>query len=164
MDSTDNTPLETEHDELSQDYAQGLNDLDHIDAAERGEPETTEQPEQSEIDEPQLDAGAAVAMVEMGMFMSQQYISSAAGVDFQFDAEAKEKFLTASGPLIEKYGLTWLAWFENYKEEIMFGVAAVGLGYSSLNAVKRLQAEQAAIIAEKAKEAANDEQEQKAAA
>ena len=161
MDNVDNTQLEAEHDEVNQDFTQGLNDLDRIDASERGEPEhqDTQEPEETT-----LDSGAAVAMVEMGMFMSQQYISSAAGVDFQFDADAKEKFLAASGPLIEKYGLTWLAWFENYKEEIMFGVAAVGLGYSSLNAVKRLQAEQAAIIAEKAKEAANDEQKQEAAA
>ncbi|TVU63010.1 hypothetical protein FQP88_09090 [Vibrio atlanticus] len=159
MDKPENLALEAEQqassattDEL--DYQAGFADLDSMDSVAHGEPEQTAEPEQ---EAETMDSAAAVGMVSMGLFMSEQYISGAAGVDFEFNPEAKAKFLEASGPLIEKYGLTWLSWFDAYKEEIFFGVAAFGLGYSSINTVKRLKALQE-------KEAENDGETQEAAA
>ena len=159
MDKPENPALEAEQqassattDEL--DYRAGFADLDSMDSVAHGEPEQTAEPEQ---EAETMDSAAAVGMVSMGLFMSEQYISGAAGVDFEFNPEAKAKFLEASGPLIEKYGLTWLSWFDAYKEEIFFGVAAFGLGYSGINTVKRLKALQE-------KEAENDGETQEAAA
>ena len=160
MNEPDNTELETDLQAVdtpttnAPDYQEGLADLDALDSAINGEPEQTAEPDQ---ETETMDSAAAVGMVGMGLFMSEQYISGAAGVDFEFNPEAKAKFLEASGPLIEKYGLTWLSWFDAYKEEIFFGVAAFGLGYSSINTVKRLKALQEA-------EVANDGETQKAAA
>lgn len=76
--------------------------------------------------------------------MSEQYLSSTIGMPFSFDDEAKQKFLAATAPLVEKHGLTWVAWFDNYKEEVLFALAAFGLGYSGFSQLKRLQAEKAA--------------------
>ena len=168
MNEPDNTELETDLQAVdtpttnTADYQEGLADLDALDSAINGEPEQTAEPSRETSRETSreaetMDSDAAVGMVGMGLFMSEQYISGAAGVDFEFNPEAKAKFLEASGPLIEKYGLTWLSWFDAYKEEIFFGVAAFGLGYSSINTVKRLKALQEA-------EVANDGETQKAAA
>ncbi|MGR5096866.1 hypothetical protein ACPV5O_26350 [Vibrio maritimus] len=121
------------------DYQAGLNDLAEIDTEQSGEPTEPEETEQETI-----DSAAVVGMTQMGLFLSEQYLSNAAGVDFKFDEEAKEKFLEATAPLVEKYGLTWLGWFEQYKEEILFGVATFGLGFSGFTTIKRLQAEKAA--------------------
>lgn len=121
------------------DYQAGLNDLAEIDTEQSGEPTESEETEQQAI-----DSAAVVGMTQMGLFLSEQYLSNAAGVDFKFDEEAKQKFLEATAPLVEKYGLTWLGWFEQYKEEILFGVATFGLGFSGFTTIKRLQAEKAA--------------------
>lgn len=121
------------------DYQAGLNDLAEIDTEQSGEPTEPEETEQEAI-----DSAAVVGMTQMGLFLSEQYLSNAAGVDFKFDEEAKQKFLEATAPLVEKYGLTWLGWFEQYKEEILFGVATFGLGFSGFTTIKRLQAEKAA--------------------
>ncbi|NOH96272.1 hypothetical protein [Vibrio sp. 99-70-13A1] len=158
MDKPDNTELEAENQAVhtvaanDDNYNAAFDDLDAMDKQTQG----TEAANDDEA-EPPVDSAAVVGMVGMGLFMSEQFISGSAGVEFTFDEKAKEKFLESSGPLIEKYGLTWLTWFENYKEEIMFGVAAVGLGYSGINSIKRLQALQE-------KEAANDAETEKAAA
>jgi hypothetical protein len=121
------------------DYQAGLNDLAEIDTEQNGEPTEAEETEQETI-----DSAAVVGMTQMGLFLSEQYLSNAAGVDFKFDEEAKQKFLEATAPLVEKYGLTWLGWFDQYKEEILFGVATFGLGFSGFTTIKRLQAEKAA--------------------
>lgn len=162
MDNLDNPELDavsqvheqTENDTMFDD---GFASLDSLDAAQNGEPVG----EAEAAPESKMDSAAVVGMVGMGLFMSEQFISSSAGVEFAFDNQAKDKFLEASAPLVEKYGLTWLGWFEQYKEELLFGMAAFGLGYSSLNTIKRLQAEKLTI---QSKAASNDDQEQAAAA
>lgn len=165
MDKPENTELETEHQAdnqtapVAQDFNQAFADLDAIDTVESGAPD---EPETELEDQPEaLDPSAAVGFVDMGLFMSEQYISGASGVDFAFDETARAKFLEACAPLIGKYGLTWLKWFDAYKEEIMFGVATVGLGYSSINIIKRLQTEQ---LMKAQAEAANDGKESETAA
>lgn len=159
MDNLESTELEATTQAIEPNFENGFSDLDFLDSAQSGEPEAEKVEEQET--EPELDSAAVVGMVGMGLFMSEQYISGAAGVDFSFDEQAKEKFLEASAPLVAKYGLTWLGWFENYKEELLFGMATFGLGYSSLNTIKRLQAEKIAIEADKA---ANDDQDTQTAA
>lgn len=112
-----------------------LQDLGAVDSEESGEAEITQSPET------ELDTAAAVAMVEMGIIMSEQYIASASGLPFEFDEKSKNKFLDASGPLMQKHGLTWLAWFEQWKEELVFSGAALGLYLSSRKQLMKLQLE-----------------------
>ncbi|ELK8329011.1 TPA: hypothetical protein RQJ80_003064 [Vibrio vulnificus] len=156
----ENQTTQAHETELTQDngadFQAGFADLDALDATASGVPADDEQTEDAPAEA--IDSAAVVGMVEFGLFMSEQYIGNVAQVDFQFDAKAKEKFLESCGPLIGKYGLTWLAWFDNYKEEILFGVASVGLAYSGINTVKRLQREQLK------QEAVNDDKETQAAA
>ncbi|MCG3728992.1 hypothetical protein [Vibrio cincinnatiensis] len=112
-----------------------LQDLGAVDGVESGEEES------DQTKETELDPAAAVAMVEMGMVMSEQYIASASGLPFEFDEKSKDKFLAASGPLMQKHGLTWLAWFEQWKEELIFSGAALGLYLSSRKQLMKLQTE-----------------------
>ncbi|SEG21611.1 hypothetical protein [Vibrio hangzhouensis] len=139
------------------EFQTGLDDLAQLDNELSGEPLEPSEPEQSG-----MDSAAVVGMTEMGLFMSEQYISSAAGVEFAFDETAKQKFLEATAPLVEKYGLTWLGWFDAYKEEILFGLATFGLGYSGFTTIKRLQSEKAANDAA-LKQGGKDGEEAKAA-
>lgn len=138
--------MSNEHNDVSMEaanepeYQTGLDDLQAMDDEHNTDPNDP----QAEPESEGVDSAAVVGMAEMGLFMSEQYLSSTIGMPFSFDDEAKQKFLAATAPLVEKHGLTWVAWFDNYKEEVLFALAAFGLGYSGFSQLKRLQAEKAA--------------------
>lgn len=137
-----------EHDEVTSDnteFEQAFNDLEALDRLESG----IEEPESSGDNESTIDpltSAALLGAVEMGLNASEGIIAMASGVDFEYKAEQKGKFIDASGPLLQKYGLTWLEWFDKYKEEAMMGFASFGLFASSVATIKRLRLEQAIML------------------
>lgn len=133
------------------EYNQGLDDLAQFDGVESGEDEA-----QAAANDDELDPAAAVAMVEMGLLASEQFIAGSSGLPFEYDEQSKQKFLAASGPLMQKHGLTWLAWFDNYKEELVFSGAALGLYLSSRKQLMKLQLEHMGASANDGEETAND--------
>lgn len=133
------------------EYSQGLDDLAQFDGVESGEDEA-----QAAANDDELDPAAAVAMVEMGLLASEQFIAGSSGLPFEYDEQSKQKFLAASGPLMQKHGLTWLAWFDNYKEELVFSGAALGLYLSSRKQLMKLQLEHMGASANDGEETAND--------
>ncbi|WP_217515406.1 hypothetical protein [Vibrio metschnikovii] len=133
------------------EYSQALDDLAQFDGVESGEDEA-----QAAANDDELDPAAAVAMVEMGLLASEQFIAGSSGLPFEYDEQSKQKFLAASGPLMQKHGLTWLAWFDNYKEELVFSGAALGLYLSSRKQLMKLQLEHMGASANDGEETAND--------
>ncbi|WP_187984773.1 hypothetical protein [Vibrio metschnikovii] len=133
------------------EYTQALDDLAQFDGVESGEDEA-----QAAANDDELDPAAAVAMVEMGLIASEQFIAGSSGLPFEYDEQSKQKFLAASGPLMQKHGLTWLAWFDNYKEELVFSGAALGLYLSSRKQLMKLQLEHMGASANDGEETAND--------
>ncbi|WP_332406112.1 hypothetical protein [Vibrio metschnikovii] len=133
------------------EYSQALEDLAQFDGVESGEDEA-----QAAANDDELDPAAAVAMVEMGLLASEQFIAGSSGLPFEYDEQSKQKFLAASGPLMQKHGLTWLAWFDNYKEELVFSGAALGLYLSSRKQLMKLQLEHMGASANDGEETAND--------
>ncbi|EOB4246544.1 hypothetical protein ACIL2N_002361 [Vibrio metschnikovii] len=137
--------------EVEPEYSQALDDLAQFDGVESGEDEA-----QAAANDDELDPAAAVAMVEMGLLASEQFIAGSSGLPFEYDEQSKQKFLAASGPLMQKHGLTWLAWFDNYKEELVFSGAALGLYLSSRKQLMKLQLEHMGASANDGEETAND--------
>ncbi|EKO3677634.1 hypothetical protein M3912_002833 [Vibrio metschnikovii] len=133
------------------EYSQALDDLAQFDGVESVEDEA-----QAAANDDELDPAAAVAMVEMGLLASEQFIAGSSGLPFEYDEQSKQKFLAASGPLMQKHGLTWLAWFDNYKEELVFSGAALGLYLSSRKQLMKLQLEHMGASANDGEETAND--------
>lgn len=133
------------------EYSQALDDLAQFDGVESGEDEA-----QAAANDDELDPAAAVAMVEMGLLASEQFIAGSSGLQFEYDEQSKQKFLAASGPLMQKHGLTWLAWFDNYKEELVFSGAALGLYLSSRKQLMKLQLEHMGASANDGEETATD--------
>lgn len=133
------------------EYTQALDDLAQFDGVESGADEA-----QAAANDDELDPAAAVAMVEMGLVMSEQFIAGSSGLPFEYDEQSKQKFLAASGPLMQKHGLTWLAWFDNYKEELVFSGAALGLYLSSRKQLMKLQLEHMGASANDGEETATD--------
>ncbi|WP_332398563.1 hypothetical protein [Vibrio metschnikovii] len=133
------------------EYTQALDDLAQFDGVKSGEDEA-----QAAANDDELDPAAAVAMVEMGLVISEQFIAGSSGLQFEYDEQSKQKFLAASGPLMQKHGLTWLAWFDNYKEELVFGGAALGLYLSSRKQLMKLQLEHMGASANDGEETADD--------
>ncbi|MBV7264111.1 hypothetical protein KCG43_19040 [Photobacterium sp. WH24] len=93
-------------------------------------------------------AEAAVDLLDLGFVLSEQAITFAIGLDFEYDEKAKAKVLKAAGPLMQKHGATWLNWLGQYKEEILFLVAVIGLGGVTARQVKGLRAEKRAQLAD----------------
>lgn len=139
------------HQAVEPEYSQALDDLAQFDGVESGEDEA-----QAAANDDELDPAAAVAMVEMGLLASEQFIAGSSGLPFEYDEQSKQKFLAASGPLMQKHGLTWLAWFDNYKEELVFSGAALGLYLSSRKQLMKLQLEHMGASANDGEETAND--------
>ncbi|MDO6708133.1 hypothetical protein [Photobacterium sp. 1_MG-2023] len=114
--------------------------------------ESQETPEPDEVAQDAANdddaAEAAVDLLDLGFVLSEQAISFAIGMDFEYDEKAKGKVLKAAGPLMQKHGATWLNWLGQYKEEILFLVAVVGLGGVTARQVKGLRAEKRAQLAE----------------
>ncbi|WP_413114073.1 hypothetical protein [Thaumasiovibrio sp. DFM-14] len=73
---------------------------------------------------------------------------------FAFDAAARDNAIEKFGPLLVKYGNLLPLWLVKYEEEINAGYAAVQLVGNSVGKVKKLKAEDAALLAQQ--EAAND--------
>ncbi|EKO3579535.1 hypothetical protein ACQSNA_002389 [Vibrio metschnikovii] len=140
------------HQAVEPEYTQALDDLAQFDGVESGE----EGEHDSAANDNELDPAAAVAMVEMGLLASEQFIAGSSGLPFEYDEQSKQKFLAASGPLMQKHGLTWLAWFDNYKEELVFSGAALGLYLSSRKQLMKLQLEHMGASANDGEETATD--------
>ncbi|BDU42888.1 hypothetical protein [Vibrio nigripulchritudo] len=158
----DETQVNETSEEITQDGEQSfdaaLSQLDDMDKKARGE-ETSEEQKEGDPDSEQetIDAEAATGMIEFGLYASEAWIAKSSELPFEWDEDLKEKFLKSCTPLIEKYGMTWLAFFEQYKEEIVFLGATGTLGFSAFKTLKRLQAEKEALIALQEKEAANEQ-------
>ena len=103
---------------------------------------------------------AGVAVVDMFFVLSEELISFATGLEFEYNEKAKNKVLKAAGPLMKKHGDTWLNWLGQYKEEVLFLVAVVGLGGVTTRQVKTLRAEKLAQLAQEQpkKEESTDEE------
>ncbi len=99
------------------------------------------------------DTKAAVGMVNVGFTVSESLISGVTGLEFKYEEGAKQSVLESLEPLIDKYGLTWLGWFDKYKEEIMFAIAFGGLAFTSWTQLGKLKREKIAELsaAEQAK-------------
>lgn len=92
------------------------------------------------------DTKAAVGMVEVGFVVSESLISGVTGLEFKYEEGAKQSVLESLEPLIDKYGLSWLGWFDKYKEEIMFAVAFGGLAFTSWMQLGKLKKEKIAEL------------------
>ncbi len=99
------------------------------------------------------DAKAVVALAQVGFSVSESFISHFTGLEFKYDEASKDGVLEALEPLIEKYGLTWLSWFDKYREEIMFAVAFGGLTFTSWMQLKKAHAVKAQQLAYEAQAA-----------
>ncbi|EPC9273198.1 hypothetical protein ACVEQE_004646 [Vibrio vulnificus] len=114
----------------SSSFEAALAQLDANDAAEK-EAEQPKQEESTSSTTSKQDAQAAVGMAQVGFTVSENLISGLTGLDFKYDEASKEGVLEALEPLIEKHGLTWLKWFDKYREEIVFAIAFGGLAFTS---------------------------------
>ena len=108
------------------------------------EKEDTEQAEQGQAtaEAAALDSAALCGLVDFGLSFGETIIQGATQLpEFKFDAEKRQNFITSTQPVVDKYGLTWLSWFEAYQAEIMMGIATITLFGSSYAQVKALQTE-----------------------
>lgn len=95
-----------------------------------------------------FDAEAAAGLVNYGLSFAEMAIQGACDLpEFTFDAEKRDAFIKETKPLLDKYGMTWLGYFEQYKAEISFGLATLSLCGGSVMQVKRLQNEKTEKLA-----------------
>ncbi|MGF1732294.1 hypothetical protein [Photobacterium kasasachensis] len=118
---------------------------------------------QAKEDNQKVETEAAAGMVFIGLMTVEQTMKAMVHPDFAFDPEQAESVAYKVAPLIVKYGGNPPPWLAAYMDEIM-AVAAIGmLGFSSWMQVKQLKAADIAAAKERAKQAANDDQQQEAA-
>ncbi|EGQ7984214.1 hypothetical protein HJA60_004294 [Vibrio vulnificus] len=128
----------------SSSFESALAQLDANDKAAQEAEEAAAQPESEEENKTsKQDAKAAVGMVQVGFTVSENLISGLTGVDFKYDEASKDGVLEALEPLVEKHGLTWLKWFDKYREEIVFAIAFGGLAFTSWMQLKKATNEKA---------------------
>ncbi|MGF1736720.1 hypothetical protein [Photobacterium satsumensis] len=122
------------------------------------DPTTADPQEQQQ----ELEQQAAGAMVFVGLMTIEQTMKTMVHHNFEFDPQQAENVAQKIAPLIVKYGGNPPPWLAKYMDEIM-AIAAIGmLGLSSYMQVRSLKIKDAEL-AKKAKQAANDDQQQEAA-
>ncbi|MFV0447641.1 MAG: hypothetical protein ACK5MF_04105 [Vibrio sp.] len=125
----------------SASFDSALAQLDATDKAAQEAQEATKQPEEDKTSK--QDAKAAVGMAQTAFIVSENLISGLTGIEFKYDEASKNGVLEALEPLIEKHGLTWLGWFDKYREEIVFAIAFGGLAFTSWMQLKKATAQKA---------------------
>ncbi len=135
------TPEELTVDSLLADFDASSFDsaLAQLDANDKADKEAEQpQPEaKAEEKNAKQDAQAVVGMASVAFTVSENLISGLTGVNFKYDEASKDGVLDALEPLIEKHGLTWLKWFDKYREEIVFAIAFGGLAFTSWMQLKK---------------------------
>lgn len=128
----ENNPIEMkERDQLAEQAALGM-DNEEIPESEPSNEAPTDD----------FDSEAVAGLVDYGLSFAEMAIQGACDVpEFSFDADKRKAFIEETKPLLDKYGVTWLGYFDQYKAEISFGLASVSLIGGSIMQVKRLQRE-----------------------
>lgn len=87
------------------------------------------------------DKSESVSLFLDGMFtLAEQATTALSGVDFQFDAQGKEKVITAALPVLSKRGDGLMAVFGDYIEEGALLLAVIGLILGARQTISRAKA------------------------
>ncbi|MGR5064683.1 hypothetical protein [Photobacterium sp. DNB22_13_2] len=141
--------LESHNEQDEKDFINSLEDFDPAVA-------------DTKVQQQEIETQAAGAMVFVGLMTIEQTMKTMVHHNFEFDPQQAENVAQKIAPLIVKYGGNPPPWLAKYMDEIM-AVAAIGmLGLSSYMQVRNLKIKDIEL-AKKAKQAANDDNQQEAA-
>ena len=116
----------------------------------------------TQVQQQEIETQAAGAVVFVGLMTIEQTMKAMVHPRFTFDPQQAEGVAEKIAPLIVKYGGNPPPWLAKYMEEIM-AVAAIGmLGLSSYMHIRQLKEEDEMKANAKAKQAANDDQQEAA--
>lgn len=118
------------------------------------DPEAAQATAKQEADNQQMALMGATMTAEFGLGAIEMAVQSFVHPRFQIPERNRDEVLQNCAPLLVKYGALIPEWLAAYQEEIAALKAIGSLGIASYGEIKQLQAEDAALLAEK--EASND--------
>ena len=118
------------------DFSAVISGLEQTEASE-----LTDLPTEAANDDDAKPAGEMYQGALSVLFtVAEQATSIISGVDFEFDEKGKAAVIDAALPVLEKHGDTVTAWFGDYMEEAVLGLAVLSLIYSAKKSMAQQKA------------------------